>query len=114
MNDELIRQFVETVIAAIAQGRVKSGMTLGEVRIAAKLETTNDEFDSVIEVLKMLELIELESVPPNPKGGRPTQRIMIAPGFEVLKLMLRRHREARTANLEVIADSLREAFAATK
>ena len=114
MNQERIRQAVESVIIAIVQQHVQSGMSLGELRIAAKLETTASEFNAVLDILKMLELIELESVPSTAKGGRPTQRVVVTKAFESLKAMFRRRNEANQTALRTIADSLRRAFEITK
>ena len=114
MNQERIRQAVESVIVAIVKNHVQTGMTLGELRIAAKLETTVSEFNAVIDILKMLELIELESVPSTAKGGRPTQRIVLTKALESLKTMFRHRNEANQTALRTIADSLKRAFEITK
>lgn len=108
--DPIIRAAVTTLIEAIATDRVQHRMTLGEARIAAKLDIISVQFEDAIEVIRLMGLIDLEVVPSTPKGGRPTQRLLVAEPIEQFKAIRRKREQARQAKLEHVARSFAEAL----
>jgi hypothetical protein len=108
--DPVLEHALHTVIEAIALDRVKHGMTVGEARVAVKLEVSSQQFEDVLEIICLIGLINLEPVASTPRGGRPTQRILIEPHMEKLKQMRREKDARRAANLEHIAKVFHQAL----
>jgi hypothetical protein len=108
--DPVLENALHTVIEAIALDRVKHGMTVGEARVAVKLDVSSQQFEDVLEIIRLIGLINLEPVASTPKGGRPTQRIVVEPHMEKLKRLRREKDARRAANLEQIAKAFHRAL----